>query len=113
VYGIGEASRFYFQKTPAELDLNECLYLARIIPSPRKFMYQFNDEGNLKDYAAKQQLYLTNLMNRRGLLAPEDSIYKSKPFFITGQAKSFIKLRVPDSTQIPVDSLATELPFEF
>ena len=57
VYGIGEASRFYFQKTPAELDLNECLYLARIIPSPRKFMYQFNDEGNLKDYAAKQQLY--------------------------------------------------------
>jgi hypothetical protein len=113
VYGIGEASRFYFQKTPAELDLNECLYLARIIPSPRKFMYQFNDEGNLKDYAAKQQLYLTNLMNRRGLLSPEDSIYKSKPFFITGQAKSFIKLRVPDSTQIPVDSLATELPFEF
>ena len=113
VYGIGEASRFYFQKTPAELDLNECLYLARIIPSPRKFMYQFNDEGNLKDYAAKQQLYLTNLMNRRGLLAPEDSIYKSKPFFITGQAKSFIKLRVPDSTQITVDSLATELPFEF
>ncbi|WP_300978185.1 transglycosylase domain-containing protein [Flavobacterium sp.] len=113
VYGIGEASRFYFQKTPAELDLNECLYLARIIPSPRKFMYQFNDEGNLKDYAAKQQLYLTNLMNRRGLLSPEDSIYKSKPFFITGQAKSFIKLRVPDSTKISVDSLATELPFEF
>ena len=25
VYGIGEASRFYFQKTPAELSLNECL----------------------------------------------------------------------------------------
>ena len=113
VYGIGEASRFYFQKTPAELDLNECLYLARIIPSPRKFMYQFNDEGKLKDFAVKQQLFLTNLMNRRGLLAPEDSIYKSKPFFITGQAKSFIKLRVPDSTQITVDSLATDLPFEF
>ncbi|OOV29907.1 glycosyl transferase [Flavobacterium sp. LM5] len=113
VYGIGEASRFYFQKTPAELDLNECLYLARIIPSPRKFMYQFNDEGKLKDFAVKQQLFLTNLMNRRGLLAPEDSIYKSKPFMVTGQAKSFIKLRVPDSIQIQADSIAADLIFGF
>lgn len=113
VFGIGEASRFYFQKTPAELDLNECLYLARIIPSPRKFMYQFNDEGNLKDFALKQQLFLTNLMNRRGLLAPEDSIYKSKPFFINGQAKSFIKLRVPDSTKTALDSLAVDDLFGF
>jgi hypothetical protein len=71
-------------------------------------MYQFNDEGNLKDYAAKQQLYLTNLMNRRGLLAPEDSIYKSKPFYLTGQAKSFIKLKVLDSTKVETDSLAID-----
>ncbi|MGL5111025.1 MAG: transglycosylase domain-containing protein [Flavobacterium sp.] len=113
VYGIGEASRFYFQKTPSELDLNECLYLARIIPSPRKFMYQFNEEGNLKDFAVKQHVFLTNLMNRRGLLAPEDSIYKSKPFSITGQAKSFIKLRIPDSTKIETDSLAIDDLFKF
>jgi membrane peptidoglycan carboxypeptidase len=30
VYGIGEAVSF-ISKTPAELSLNECLYLARII----------------------------------------------------------------------------------
>lgn len=105
VYGIGEASQFYFQKTPSELSLNECLYLARIIPSPKKFMYQFNDQGMLKDFAVKQESFLTNIMLRRGLLTADDTIYKSLPILISGPAKSFIKFRVQDTTQIKVDSL--------
>lgn len=112
VYGIGEASQFYFSKTPSELSLNECLYLARIIPSPKKFMYQFNDQGQLKDFAIKQESFLTSLMFRRGLLTPEDTLYKSLPIFISGPAKSFIKLKVPDSTQIKVDSLAIDDEFD-
>ena len=112
VYGIGEASQFYFQKTPSELSLNECLYLARIIPSPRKFMYQFNDQGMLKDFATKQESFLTNIMFRRGLLSPEDTIYKSLPILISGPAKSFIKFKVQDSTQIKVDSLAVNDEFD-
>jgi membrane peptidoglycan carboxypeptidase len=47
VYGIGEASRFYFQKSPAELTLNEALYLASIVPSPKGFMYKF-ELNNIK-----------------------------------------------------------------
>ena len=112
VYGIGEASQFYFQKTPSELSLNECLYLARIIPSPKKFMYQFNDQGMLKDFAIKQESFLTNIMFRRGLLTPEDTIYKSLPILISGPAKSFIKFKVQDSTQIKVDSLAVDEEFD-
>jgi hypothetical protein len=111
VYGIGEASHFYFQKSPAELTLNECLYLARIIPSPRKFMYQFNDQGKLRDFAMKQESFLTNIMIRRGLLNINDTIYKSQPMNITGAAKSLIRLRVQDSTV--VDSLSINERFEF
>lgn len=111
VYGIGEASQFYFQKTPAELNFNECLFLARIIPSPKKFMYQFNDEGKLKDFAVKQESFLTNIMLRRGLLSPDDTIYKTQPLLISGAAKSLIKLKVADSTA--VDSLSVKEEFEF
>ena len=112
VYGIGEASRFYFQKAPSELSLNECLYLARIIPSPKKFMYQFNDQGMLKNFAVQQETFLTNIMFRRGLLTPEDTIYKSLPIYISGPAKSFIKFKVQDSTLIKVDSLAVDDEFD-
>ncbi|TRX40491.1 transglycosylase domain-containing protein [Flavobacterium restrictum] len=113
VFGIGEASRFYFQKKPSELNLNECLYLARIIPSPRKFMYQFNDLGNLKDFAIKQQNFLTTIMTRRGLLTLDDTIYKSQPLLISGSAKSFIKLKVQDTTKVEVDSIAVDDQFGF
>lgn len=111
VYGIGEAAQFYFQKTPADLTLKECLFLATIVPKPRKFMWQFDNEGNLKSFAKQQQKFLGNLMLRRGILIPEDTIGQSIPLQITGNAHSLLNLKVQDS--IPVDSLAAEEPFEF
>lgn len=111
VYGIGEASQFYFQKKPADLNFKECLFLARVIPSPKKFMYQFNDQGQLKDFAQKQESFLTNLMIKRGLLQPEDTIYKTQPLLISGAAKSFIKLKVADSTAIDSVSISDEFDF--
>ena len=111
VYGIGEASHFYFQKRPSDLSVDECLYLATIIPKPRKFMYQFNDEGNLKDYALQNQKFLRNLMFRRGLLVPEDTLGQL-PVYISGNARSLIRIKVPDSTAVPVDSLSMGEEFD-
>ncbi|OXB25375.1 glycosyl transferase [Flavobacterium tructae] len=111
VYGIGEASHFYFQKSPANLNVDECLYLATIIPKPRKFMYQFNDQGNLRDYALKNQKFLKNLMFRRGLLVPEDTLGQL-PVYISGNARSLIRIKAPDSTVVKNDSLAIEDEFD-
>jgi hypothetical protein len=83
---------------------------ARIIPSPRKFMYQFNDQGKLRDFAAAG-IVLTNIMSKRGLLSIDDTIYKSQPLLISGAAKSYLRLKVRDS--IPVDSLSVNEEFEF
>ena len=110
IYGIGEASQFYFQKRPSELDLKECLYLARIIPSPKKFMYQFNDQGNLRDFALQQENFLTNIMTRRGLLTVDDTIYKQQTLHISGPAKSYLRLKIKDSTEI--DSIPSIAEFE-
>lgn len=104
IYGIGEAAQFYFQKKPADLTLKECLFLATIVPKPKKFMWQFDNTGSLKGYANQQQDFLTNLMLRRGVLTSEDTIGYKLPFTITGRSRTFLKLKtVTDS--IPVDSL--------
>jgi hypothetical protein len=111
VYGIGEAASFYFQKKPIDLNLNECLFLASIVPKPKKFMWQFDDEGKQKSYADKNQKFIKNLMLRRALITSEDTIGQSIPITISGYARSFLKLKaVQDS--IPADTLSVN-DFDF
>jgi hypothetical protein len=105
VYGIGEAAQYYFQKHPRELSLNECLFLANVIPSPKKFMYQFDSEGNLKSFALRRDKQLTRLMLRRKLISPEDTLF-NPPMKITGLAQFSIK---KDSISLPIiDSTSVE-----
>lgn len=111
IYGIGEAAEFYFQKRPADLNVQECLFLATIIPKPKKFMWQFDQEGLQKSYATKHQTFLRNLMFRRGLLIPEDTIGLSAPITLTGRAHSLLNIKVKDTTVI--DSLKVIEEFDF
>ncbi len=48
IYGIGEASRYYFGKTPAELTIGESIYLASIVPHPKTGLYAFMPDGTLR-----------------------------------------------------------------
>jgi hypothetical protein len=106
IYGIGEASQFYFQKHPSQLSLNECLFLASIVPRPKGFMWKFDNTGNLRNQGVVQQKYLTNLMLRRGVLTSEDTIFKTFPVHVTGRARSFLRITEKDTTV--VDSLDLE-----
>ncbi|HEX9981410.1 MAG TPA: biosynthetic peptidoglycan transglycosylase [Flavobacterium sp.] len=96
VYGIGEAAHFYFQKHPSELTLNECIFLASIIPSPKKFMWQFNDEGELRTPLYRQQERYTRLMFQRGILKPEDTMYQLKKILISGPARKHMRIKADD-----------------
>ncbi|RZJ60951.1 MAG: glycosyl transferase, partial [Flavobacterium sp.] len=93
IYGIGEAAQFYFQKHPSELSLDECVYLASIVPRPKAFMWQFNDQGNLKAYAGRHNDFIKKLMLRRGLLVPEDTISQTGTVSVTGIARSYIRIK--------------------
>ncbi len=113
VYGIGEAAQFYFQKKPIDLNLNECLFLASIVPKPKKFMWQFDNEGRQKSYAERNQKFIRNLMLRRALITAEDTIGQSIPIYVSGRARSFLKLKVVQDT-IAIDSSATSVnEFDF
>lgn len=90
VYGIAEASQFYFQKKPWDLNVNQCLFLATIIPNPKGFMAKFDSNNRLKPAAEKTENFLTNLMFRRNLLTASDTI-DNFPLHISGKAQYYLK----------------------
>ena len=47
IYGIHEASEYYFKKSPSKLTLAESLFLASILPKPKWFKYSFDKKGSL------------------------------------------------------------------
>ncbi|GAB3923187.1 transglycosylase domain-containing protein [Mucilaginibacter myungsuensis] len=75
VYGIGEASRYYFGKTPAELSLGESIYLASIVPKPKSGLYAFLPDGSLNPRLGYYFNLIGNLMEGHGLTAHRDSSY--------------------------------------
>ena len=72
-------------------------------------MYQFNSEGNLKPFAISRDKQLKNIMMRRGLILPEDTI-NQLPIHISGRARSFIK--IVEENPVSTDSTSIE-EFEF
>lgn len=108
VYGVGEASRYYFQKHPAELSLDESLFLASIVPRPKSFMWQFNEQGNLKSHAVRNNNYIKKLMLRRGLLIPEDTIAQTGYIYVSGNARSRIRIK----EQAPEENDSIQIMFD-
>jgi hypothetical protein len=90
VYGIAEASQFYFQKKPWDLNINQCLFLAQIIPNPKGFMNKFDTNNRLKPGPKQTEKFLTDLMFRRKLITPSDTI-GNFPLYISGAAKYYLK----------------------
>ncbi|WP_428327784.1 transglycosylase domain-containing protein [Mucilaginibacter sp.] len=74
IYGIGEASRYYFGKTPAELTIGESIYLASIVPHPKTGLYSFMPDGTLRPGLIGYFNSLGNLMAGHGR-AQRDSNY--------------------------------------
>ena len=48
IYGAQEAARFYFDKDVADLTLAEAIFMASIIPQPKRFMASFDEEQRLR-----------------------------------------------------------------
>lgn len=108
IYGIAEASEFYFQKKPWDLNINQCLFLAQIIPNPKGFMAKFDANNRLKPGPKQQEKFLTNLMFRRNLITPTDTI-GNFPLYISGPAKFYLKQK-PTDTETETNSIEE---FEF
>jgi len=102
VYGIGEASRHYFGKTPAELTLGEGIFLANIVPKPKVALYKFMSNGTLKGYLLPYFKYIGNIMARRGLATPDSTGYG---FYDVRLREGLRQYLLPDSTTLDTNSV--------
>lgn len=71
VYGIREAADFYFGKRPSQLTLEECIYLASIIPKPKHFMTSFTDSGHLKESQEGHFRIVARRIAAKGIISEE------------------------------------------
>ncbi len=72
VYGIAEASKYYFGKKPSELTIGESLYLSSIIPRPKTGLSSFDYTGHLKPWVMKHFNTYGYIMNKMNQLEGED-----------------------------------------
>lgn len=98
VYGIGEASRYYFSKHPAELTIGESIFLASIVPKPKSGLYRFEGDGSLRLGLSSYFNFIGETMARRGLTPPDSNYY------------GFYSVRLKESLRsgLPLDSLVSD-----
>lgn len=90
IYGVKEASRFYFNKLPHQLNLKESIFLSSIIPRPKGFKYAFDTTGHLRNHYAGYYRLLSGIMLRRNQISPNDTINLKPDIELTGAAKFYL-----------------------
>jgi hypothetical protein len=95
VYGIKDASRFYFGKDPSDLNLAESIYLASIVPKPKAFRYSFDQYGNLRGSVANYYRLISGIMVRRGLISQEEYDNLQPRVELYGRARDLIVTATP------------------
>ena len=101
VYGIGEASRYYFNKAPSELTLGESIYLASIVPHPKTGLYSFMPDGTLRPGLVGYFNLIGNLMAGHGRAQRDSSNYG----FYTVRLKESLRKEIAPVDTATADSL--------
>ena len=107
IYGIGEATRYYFGKRPSDLNIGEGIFLANIVPRPKIALYKFRGDGGLKDYLYPYFKYIGNIMAKRGLTPPDSSGYGFYNVQLRAGLRQYL---LPDSTTVDTTAFDNEDP---
>ncbi|MBI3752847.1 MAG: monofunctional biosynthetic peptidoglycan transglycosylase [Deltaproteobacteria bacterium] len=81
VYGIGEASEYYFGKSPSELNLKEATLLAVILPNPR----YFNPYAKMARVEKRQNFLLTRMLMEHDIQEAEYESAIATPVALRGE----------------------------
>lgn len=106
VYGIGEAARYYFGKHPSELNLGESIFLANIVPRPKKGLYFFEANGSLSHSLRGYFKLIGGLMAKRGYTSRDTNAYG----FYGVLLKESLRRQVDPVDSAVIDSLYEDYP---
>ncbi|OQA07389.1 MAG: Penicillin-binding protein 4 precursor [Bacteroidetes bacterium ADurb.Bin397] len=104
IFGIGEASQFYFSKHPSQLTLEESIFLSSIIPNPKAFRYSFDKQGMLREYLQYYFKLVAGRLARKEIITQEQLDQLKFGVELKGPALQYV---VPTDT-IPTDTVPTE-----
>lgn len=90
INGISEAARFYFDKEPIDIELNEAIFLAGIIPQPARFMSYFDCDQNLKEYMQTYYTFVGSTMLQRSMITEEELLSIQPSVNINGPAQELL-----------------------
>ncbi|MEI8006828.1 MAG: biosynthetic peptidoglycan transglycosylase [Bacteroidota bacterium] len=99
IYGANEASRFYFNKEAGKLTLAEAIFMASIIPRPKWFKYNFDEDGRLRASMADFYRLVSGKMLNKGWISQQDFDKLVPEVTLRGPARMMLKNAV-DTTMV-------------
>jgi membrane peptidoglycan carboxypeptidase len=102
VHGASEASRFYFDKDPADLSVDEALFLTVLVPSPSRWRTRVDAHGELRPWARAQMAFIARKMAEHGWLPPE-LVPDASALRVTLRGAAAQVFAPADSASIPVE----------
>ena len=108
VYGIGEAANYYFEKSPAALNLQESCFLSSIIPHPKYYKSAFDSSRTFSNSMKNYYKMITNRLVIREKITAAEVDTNFLPLHLSPVCLNY--LMPPDT--IAVDSIEVITPLE-
>jgi hypothetical protein len=100
IYGANQAAGFYFDKNVRQLNAEECIFLASVIPSPKKFYWRFDNSGQLEKYMLDYYRDIASKLKHKGILTTANGDSLASMLQINGYAKEYLKIKSQDADTI-------------
>ena len=90
IYGVREASLFWFNKEPHQLNINESIFLASIIPAPKRAFRNFNPDFSLKEDMVGYYRLLAERLKVKEIITESEEASVKPIINLSDKAKSMI-----------------------
>jgi hypothetical protein len=109
VYGVTAAAEYYFGRTPAELDLAECFFLASILPSPLR-LGTMRAAGAAPESWMRLLRHLMETAHRLGRISDAELAEGEEEPVVFWNGSDRPTPRPPVHAQIPIEASSDDVP---